>query len=205
MEEINKNLYQCKECGFHYKGKELAEKCEDWCKKHKTCNIEIIKQAEESKNSQRDPASLMGELEKYKEECEKYLNNWKREQADFLNYKKDEAERIGDLIKYEREAMILDVLQILDSVYLAEKHIPEHLQKEQWIEGFVNIKKQIEDLLKKEGVEEIKITGNGFNPSIMEIIEEVEGEESGKVAEEVQKGYIVNGKVIRPVKVKVTK
>jgi lipopolysaccharide biosynthesis regulator YciM len=43
--EENKKLYQCEECGFKYTEKEWAEKCEAWCKEHKSCNLEIIKHA----------------------------------------------------------------------------------------------------------------------------------------------------------------
>ncbi len=50
IKKDNKKLYQCEECGFHYQNREIAEKCEAWCKEHKTCNTEIIKQAEENKN-----------------------------------------------------------------------------------------------------------------------------------------------------------
>jgi len=43
--ETSKEFYQCPECGFEYKEKEWAEKCEVWCKEHHTCNLEIIKHA----------------------------------------------------------------------------------------------------------------------------------------------------------------
>ena len=45
----SKELYQCEECGFHYAEKEWAEKCEAWCREHKSCNIEITAHAEENK------------------------------------------------------------------------------------------------------------------------------------------------------------
>ncbi|MBI2626127.1 MAG: hypothetical protein HYW69_00865 [Candidatus Nealsonbacteria bacterium] len=45
----NINLYQCEECGFYYKDKEWAEKCEAWCREHKSCNLEITSHAEENK------------------------------------------------------------------------------------------------------------------------------------------------------------
>ncbi|MEK7657970.1 MAG: hypothetical protein AAB366_02145 [Patescibacteria group bacterium] len=45
----SKKLYQCSECGFHYAEMEWAEKCEAWCRKHKSCNIEITAHAEENK------------------------------------------------------------------------------------------------------------------------------------------------------------
>src|SRR3989344_6576986 len=107
----NENLYQCKECGLHYKNKEMAEKCEAWCKEHKNCNVEITKDAEENKNNNLDLTdkkhiSNSSELEICKEKCEEYLNNWKRSAADFINYKKDEMERMGALVQYSKEDMI---------------------------------------------------------------------------------------------------
>ena len=47
--EKNQKLYQCPECGFHYENRERAEKCEAWCREHKSCNIEITAHAEENK------------------------------------------------------------------------------------------------------------------------------------------------------------
>ena len=52
-EETNKNIsYQCSECGFWYKDEEWAKKCEDWCRKYKSCNLEIIRHA--IKNSEKE-------------------------------------------------------------------------------------------------------------------------------------------------------
>lgn len=48
IKQDDKEVYQCGECGFHYENKEWAEKCEGWCKEHKSCNLDIIKHAEES-------------------------------------------------------------------------------------------------------------------------------------------------------------
>lgn len=47
--EDDKKLYQCEACGFHYAEKESAEKCEAWCKEHRSCNLEITAQAQENK------------------------------------------------------------------------------------------------------------------------------------------------------------
>jgi len=52
IQKGNKELYQCEECGFHYAEKEMAEKCEAWCREHKSCNIEITAHAEENKKSE---------------------------------------------------------------------------------------------------------------------------------------------------------
>jgi hypothetical protein len=44
-----KNLHKCPECGLHYEDKRQVEKCEEWCREHKSCNLEIISQAIENK------------------------------------------------------------------------------------------------------------------------------------------------------------
>ena len=77
----------------------------------------------------------------------------------------------------------------------------------EWRKGFEQIIKQIDDFLKKEGIEEVKSVGEKFNPETMEAVEEVEieGKEQGIVVEELQKGYMMNGRLLRPAKVKITK
>ena len=74
-EEIknNQNIYQCKECGLHYKNKDTADKCEAWCKEHKTCNVEIIKQAEENQQDSGRPTSVISSIN-FKSEIEESKN-----------------------------------------------------------------------------------------------------------------------------------
>ncbi|MCX6723435.1 MAG: nucleotide exchange factor GrpE [Candidatus Staskawiczbacteria bacterium] len=151
------------------------------------------------------------ELEELKKKSEEYLNGWKRERADFMNYKKDEMERIGSLIKYANEEIILNILPILDNLYLAEAGLSQKENagaglSQKWVEGFLQIKKQLEDFLKKEGIEAVKTVGEQFDPNTMEVVEEIgSDEESGTVVEESQKGYKMYEKLIRPAKVKVSK
>ena len=157
---------------------------------------------------------LQKDLADAKAKCEEYLNGWKRERADFLNYKKDEMERIGQLAKYANEEIILKIIPILDNIYLAESHVPEELKTHKWIEGFNKIKNQLCDFLSKEGIEPIKTIGEKFDPNTMEAVGEADSArsdlaqsnaEKNTVAEEVQRGYTLYGKIIRPAKVKVTK
>ena len=144
---------------------------------------------------------LKKQLEDAKAKCEEYLNGWKRERADFLNYKKDEMERISQLATYANEELILKIIPILDNIYLAESHVPEELKENAWINGFNQIKNQLCDFLKKEGIEPIKTLGEKFDPNTMEAVEG--GGET--VAEELQRGYTMNGKIIRVAKVKIAK
>ena len=147
------------------------------------------------------------ELEDAKAKCEEYLNGWKRERADFLNYKKNEIDKMAEMLKYANEDIVLRIIPILDNIYLAEAHIPEELKDHQWIKGFKHIKTQLAEFLKKEGVEHIKALGEKFDPTTMDAVQEVESkdEEPGVVKEETQRGYTLNGKIIRATKVKISK
>jgi len=151
------------------------------------------------------------ELKKKLEECQKlkeeYLAGWQRARAELLNYKKEEMERIGEIIKYADLGLILKILPILDNFEIAEKKLPENLKTDENVKGILQIKNQILDFLKNQGVEEIKSVGEKFDPNLHEVVEEVEAKdkEPGIVIEEIQKGYKINGRLLRPAKVKVIK
>ena len=150
-------------------------------------------------------------LKKQLEECQKlkdeYLTGWQRARADLLNYKKEELERIGEFFKYANIDLILKILPILDNFEIVEKNLPENVKNDENIEGLLQIKAQLKDFLKSQGVEEIKCLGKKFDPEFQEIVEEIEvkDKEPGIVIEEVKKGYKLHGKVLRPAKVRVTK
>jgi molecular chaperone GrpE len=151
------------------------------------------------------------ELKKKLEETEKlkneYLAGWQRARADLINYKKEEMERVGSFIKIAQEGLIFEFLAILDNFDIAEKKIPKELKENENVKGLLQIKQQILDFLKKKGVEEIKSVGEKFNPAYHEVVGEVDTDEfeTGTIVEEVQKGYKINGRVLRPAKVKVAK
>jgi len=164
---------------------------------------------EKEENQKINIEELQKDLEDCKAKCEEYLNGWKRERADFLNYKKDEMERIGQLAKYANEEIILKIIPILDNIYLAETHVPEEFKNHEWTKGFQQIKNQLCDFLSKEGIEPIEVMGKEFDPNLMESVGEIVGDptshKTDTVVEEVQRGYTMCGKLIRPAKVKVTK
>ena len=151
------------------------------------------------------------ELKKKLEECEKlkseYLAGWQRARADLLNYKKDEIERIDELIKYADVGIILKILPILDNFEIVEKNLPENLKNDKNIKGILQIKTQLQDFFKNQGLEEIKTVGERFDPNLHEIVEEVEKKDCqpGTVIEEIQKGYLIHGRLLRPAKVRVAK
>lgn len=150
------------------------------------------------------------DLDKKLEELEKtakdYLAGWQRARADFLNYKKEEAERKKEIAKYAQEDLILQILPILDNIYIAEKKIPAELKDNQWMEGFSKIKNQFENFLKEQGIEEIKSISEKFDPNLHEAVEQVESDkESGIIIDIVRKGYMRDKRVIRAARVKVVK
>ena len=151
-----------------------------------------------------DIQNKIEELEKQKSE---YLDGWKRERASFINYKKEEIERIEGIIKYANEELLFKILPILDNLSLAERNISEELKENENVKGLLNIRKQIKDFLKCQGIEEINALNERFDPNLHEAVEEVESKEvePGVVIEEVQRGYKMNGKLLRPAKVKVSK
>lgn len=157
----------------------------------------------QQKNIKQDTNENQDELKELQLKCEEYLNGWKRERADFVNYKTQETERTSSIIKFANEELIYKLLSVLDNFNLAAKHLED--------QGFLMIKKQLEDLLEKEGIEEIDVLGKPFDANLMEAVGEAESAdegstvEAGIVADEVQKGYMLNEKLLRPAKVKIAK
>lgn len=137
-----------------------------------------------------------------------YLDGWKRERAAFENYKKEEYERAGEVRLRTIRDFLTRLLPMMDSFELALKSTPEEAKKSNWFIGYTYIKKQFDDFLKEEGIEEIETAGKAFDPRLHEAIEhEKENGEEGAliVKEEMQKGYKVNDYIIRPARVRVGK
>lgn len=168
--------------------------------------------AEQKKLEEADKKKLvLKETEKKLKKCQKlkeeYLAGWQRARADFLNYKKQEMERLEEIMEYGSQELILKILPILDSLDKAETQIPSDFKDNEWVRGISQIRNQLQDFLRKQGVEKIKAAGKKFDPNFHEALEKIEKEnkEPGEIIEEIQKGYTLNGRVIRPAKVKITK
>ena len=162
---------------------------------------EIKKNNEEEKEK---PAAELNELSKCQKERDEYLDGWKRAKADLLNYKKDEAKRFEFMLKFANEGMIRELVLILDSFDLALNSLEKEGKAEK---GMYLIRAQFEDILKQHGLERVIVSvGQQFDPNLQEAIASVKSDKpSGTVIEEVERGYILNGKLIRPARVKVSK
>ncbi|MFC1624623.1 nucleotide exchange factor GrpE [Candidatus Omnitrophota bacterium] len=150
------------------------------------------------------------EFQALKDKAEKsteYFDRLLQLQADFDNYKKRlEKERI-EFIKFANEEIILEILKILDDFERAVKAGKSKHDFDVLYKGVEMIGKDLKAFLKQVGVKEIEANGKPFNPHEHEAMmqEETDKHPEDHVVEEFQKGYTLNGRIIRPVKVKVSK
>lgn len=149
---------------------------------------------------------LKEKLKKCSKEKEEYLDGWQRSKAEMINYRRRQEEQTAEWLKMAQAGLISDLLPILDTLEAGFKNYDLRVKNEENIK-LEPIKKQLLGILKKYGLEEMKTAGEKFNPEFHEAIEQVESAENeeGIIMEEAQKGYLLNGKVLRTSKVKVNK
>ena len=147
---------------------------------------------------------LKDKLEKCGKERDEYLAGWQRAKADFINYKKEELVRLEEIARYGSEELIADLITVLDNFELGLKALEKAGPVEK---GVYMIRAQIEDVLKKRGLERIPIkVGDKFNPALAEAIAEVESDKpAGTIVEEIEAGYRLYDKILRPARVKLSK
>ncbi len=148
------------------------------------------------------------ELELCQRECDEYLNNWKRERADFVNYKKDESKRMEEFLKFSTEGIIMELIDVVDGIEVSRKNLPDSNDLKEWTSGFDSSLDKLSNFLKKFGVEKINVAGSGFDPLLHEAVTtEMQNQEESteEKIEEIRPGYTMHGKVIRPARVKIIK
>jgi len=127
---------------------------------------------------------------------EELENQVKRTLADYQNLEKRTVEERSKWIKNSNEDLILKLLPVLDTLYLANKHLND--------EGLRLSIQKFHGVLQQEGVEDLPAKGMKFDPNLMEAVGAREGEE-GRVLEEVRTGYKLHGEILRPAQVIVGK
>ena len=171
-----------------------------------TKKTQSVDEATESKSAS---AQEHNELEQQLASCQSDLQEWKDKYlhivADFQNYKKRAAKDLEHMHHAVQAEVFSGILDLVDNFDRAlgerdEKDIPE--QAKSWLEGFVLIHKDLNKFLEKSGITEIK-TDKGFDPELHEAVARVSSDkhESGDIVEVVHKGYMLNNRVLRPVKV----
>ncbi len=142
---------------------------------------------------------------KLQEEYDKLNQQYIRLAADFDNFRKRQVQEREALIKYGTESALTNLLEVLDNFERGQKALENIDDVEKVKESFSLIHKQVYDTLAKMGLEEIKAVGEEFDPNFHNAVMRTPSTEhpENTVIAELQKGYKVGDKVIRPTMVNV--
>ncbi len=162
----------------------------------------MAEEIQENEGQVKGSSETTPEVEQIRKEREDYLEGWRRAKADFINYKKDELKRFKQIAEFGNEELIRNLIPVLDSFALGLTM----LEKAGVVEkGVYMIKSQLEDVLRRQGLQRIIVTaGDKFDPNYHEAVGTVpSGDAAGTIVEEMEAGYVLHGKVIRPARVKI--
>ena len=134
--------------------------------------------------------------------CAELTENLKRAQADFINYKRYVEQQREERRVEARATAFMLVLPVLDDLDRALASVPPELEGQPWVEGVGLIAAKFHNILKGQGVEAIKTVGEAFDPRCHESVHQEPGP-AGIITRELQKGYRIGERVIRPARVAV--
>ncbi len=133
--------------------------------------------------------------------AEEYLSMARRLQADFDNYRKRTQKENEEFRKYANEGMVKELLSVIDDI---DRALATATEETDLVIGFRGVRKNLMKMLEEKGLKEIPSEGQ-FDPNVHEAMCIVEDDTDGKIAQVFQKGYTIDGRVIRYAKVIVTK
>ena len=156
--------------------------------------IELVEKIEE----------LTHELEQARAAAEEHRYNWQRSAADFSNYKRRTDEERVALTAFSTASLITRLLGVLDDFDRALENVPEDAH-ESWVEGVRLVERKLRSVLEGEGVTAIEAVGEQFDPNLHEAVvhEETADFPDNEVIGEVQRGYRLRDRVLRPSLVRV--
>ena len=168
----------------------------------------MTEQGEEGQTSEDEPnLTELGNIETLKEalteekaKAEGYLANWQRAQADLANYKRRTEQEKEEIGKFANTTLMLNLLPVLDDLKRAFISIPDDPDMLGWVDGIRLIEQKLRVGLEVQGLSQLKALGEPFDPNFHEAVMEGKGKE-GVVVEELQKGYKLHDRVIRPTRV----
>ncbi|KGP73144.1 nucleotide exchange factor GrpE [Pontibacillus yanchengensis] len=164
---------------------------------------EVIDHPEQEVVEETNPAS--NEVEQLRQEKDETYQRLLRLQADYDNFRRrSQKERENDL-KYKSQDLVEELLPIVDNFERALQTDVQDDSAKSFVEGMNMVYRQLKDALNKQGVEEIPAVGEEFDPNMHQAVMQVDDENYGSnvVVEELQKGYKLKDRVIRPSMVKV--
>lgn len=171
-------------------------------KKHHT---EITEKHKELPAKQTELESIKEQLAEKDKAIEEQKNRYLRALADFDNYKKRANMEKDELVRYSNSVLASELLPVIDGFSRA-MDFAKKTGDDDLIKGIALIKKQVEDVLMKFGVKQIESVGKPYDPNLHEAILMKESDEApGVVLEEMQKGYTMHERLLRPAMVIVSK
>ncbi|HEX2472169.1 MAG TPA: nucleotide exchange factor GrpE [Nitrososphaera sp.] len=167
-----------------------------------------IEEGEEVEALRAELESVKSELRKAKESSESSLNKMRYLMADFDNYRKQMEKQLASKAESIKAELLLKFLNIRDD-YLRALSVARQSKSEQVvvIEGLEGILKNIDSLLALEGIREIEAVGTPFDPNVHDAIAYSARDDLAEntVTAEIRKGYMLNGRVLRPSLVEISK
>lgn len=168
---------------------------------------------DQKKGPQEEKTVQLKEAEylKLKEDADKAKEYWDRLlrlQADFENTRKRLEKEKQEFVKFANEGLVVELLNVLDDLERAVELAQEkHQDLSAFLKGVEMVLAHLYQMLKQYGVKPIEANGKIFDPNFHEALMQVENKEVPEhtVVEEMQKGYLMNDRVIRTAKVKVSK
>jgi molecular chaperone GrpE len=172
---------------------------------------EILLEESEDSPAKKEAAEVVRHLkEKIKESdarAAEYLDSLQRLKADYINRRKDDDRRTEEIIRFANEKLLLDLLPLADSFVLAFSNKESwESAPEDWRRGVESIYGQLVSIFDRYQLKEINPVGQLFNPAFHHSVASLETDEekdNNKVIEVLQRGYELNGKLIRPAVVKI--
>jgi len=148
--------------------------------------------------------ALERELEATRARAEEHLSNWQRSAADFSNYKRRTDEERSTVSRFSNAILIGKLLAVLDDFDRALENVPSDVH-DPWLEGVQLVERKLRSLLESEGVTPIDAVGQPFDPNLHEAVvhEDTADYPDNHVIGELQRGYRLHDRVIRPSLVRV--
>lgn len=162
---------------------------------------EVKEAKKENKGQKKEIDELKARLEEEKENSAKMLDMAKRLQADFENYRKRTERESKEYRKYATKDLVSELINVADDL---ERALASVKEEDALSTGVRAVRGNLMKILEAQGLKEIPTEGK-FDPNMHEALMVSEGDEDDMVAEVYQKGYMMNGKVLRYAKVRVTK
>lgn len=154
-----------------------------------------------------DAEALREALGKEKARAEEYLDQWRRERAEFSNFKKRMDKEREEVVKFANSLLVAKLLPVLDDFDRALATLPPELRDFTWVDGIYLIQRKVQMILEQEGLTAFGQVGEKFDPNLHEAVihEETDAQSDGHITAVVQKGYRLGDRVLRPALVKVAK